>query len=1793
MGMDRRISSFSIIYILISALLASAYMAAANTPTPIHSEPQKTVYIYGDRPLAKAFAKVFSAMGYRVIMVTEEKNKNTRFRVRADTQKPNVEITNPANGSYVSGNTTLTILAYDNVSVDTVILYIDGVQKKTWSGAGTYVYYWDTTVYIDGIHNVTVWANDTSGNTNQTYYEYTVDNTAPTVTITNPSQGAYVSTSQVTVTWSGSDNYEIDHYEISLDGETPINVGTNTSYTYSSVPDGDHNVTVFVYDKAGNANFSIVYFTVDTTNPTITITYPQSGDWLMDNNVTITWYANDTGSGIDHYEIHCYNSTWDSGWIDVGLNTSYTFTDLADGSYTVEVMAYDKAGNSGSDSVNFGVDTVAPTVTITSPADGEYVNTSDVTINWNGNDATSGIDHYEIIIMNSTWNSSWINVGLSTSHTFLNLADGKYTVYVKAIDLAGNVGADSIEFTVDTQAPTVVITAPANGSVVGGVVDIYVSSSDPHNDTTWLVIDGSVVQVWGGAGDFTYVWNTSSVGDGSHEVIAYANDSVGNVGSYRIILIVDNTPPTVAVSVVPVYDTVYVTGLVKVWANSSDPHNDTTWLVIDNTTVKVWSGAGNFFYWWDTVVAGEGNHTITAYANDTLGNLGSASITVIVDNSPPIVDITKPEDGAKVGQTFTVYWDAQDNYSYIAKVEVYLNGTLNATYVEGLNMTNNHTFSGLTVNAYYKVNVTVYDAVGKSSFDVITVQVVPVSVEIMSPANKAVINETQVNVTWRCTGTIDHFEMYRNGTLIDNNISSDVRWYIVTNMTSEAAWNITIKAVGIYGDVDSDFVIIYTDFTKPYVAITAPANNSVVSGVIDIYISSSDIHNDTTWLMIDGVIVKTWDGTYGAYTYPWNTSKVSDGSHEIIAYANDTGGNVGSYRIILIVDNTPPTVSIVVPENESIVRGIVQIIVNSSDVHGNKTWLEIDGNIVQIWNGTGNFTYDWNTTTYSEDQHVIVAYANDTVGHVASYRIVLTVDNTLPNVVIITPKNGSLLKGIVDINITVDDLHFDNVSLTINGTLVATWNTTGSHTYTWNTTNTTEWPDGRYIIRATAYDLARNVNSTQILVTIDNTVPAVHVLAPTNGSYVGGSSVTIHVTASDVSLVNLSLYINGSLVKTWNADGNTSLDVTYSWDTTGYPDNSSIFINATAYDKFGNINFDWVLVYTDNTPPEVQILSPVNGTWFNTTNVTITWSVSDALSGISKVELWVDGVNKSIVTGLTKYTLNLSEGQHEIEIRALDRAGNQGASRLRFIYVDLTPPEVHIMYVRPLEEFDGVYYTTLRFSIGFNWSESPALGQGITIRICLNDTLYYEHHYDQDSGAVSIFYINVSEGFYNLSVWGLDNASWKSVDWILIKAVKLAVHIETPANGTYINKTDVYVNWTYFPTGKNIENVTIYLDDKIATILYGNFTNYTIQNVAEGWHNITVFVMDTYGNTARDYIEVCVDTTPPTVTITSPSDGASIPENTVTVEWTVSDNYVIDRVEIRKDGGSWIDVTGSTSYTFSDLSIGTHTVDVRAIDMAGNIGMDSVTFRIITPQPPSIHLNITGYMYLPEYFNTSIINITVSVVAYAEFDVYLYVEGKEYYVGHYSENITETLNLTEIMEALNITITEGWYNITIFVVDEYGNNNTITRRICIDMSPPTITIQSPTSGQEITGDKVEVKGKIEDNLSGPYKAWIRIDNKGWEEVSLTDGVFVYTLKDLAAGEHTVYVKAIDRAGNTATESVKFKIVAPARPIPIELLLGVLLAVAIIAIVIFKKKKKVVTPEEAEAVEALREVTETI
>jgi hypothetical protein len=266
-----------------------------------------------------------------------------------------VTITAPSNGQTVSGTVTITVDSNDNPSK--VVISIDG--SIVGSGLS---YVWDTTAYSDGSHTINAEARGNSDT-----ISVTVDNggtpvdNPPSVTITNPSNGATVSGAvSIMVTVSDEDSLTPDIY---IDGSY---VATSSAYEWDTTAyaDGSHTIYAEATDSIGQTGSDEISVTVDNTvEPPPTGNYPWWND-LIDAEVAhsngITGAGSvvviiDTGLGANYVDLfnpgsiltdYCWSQTLASGrdnkdWYqdDEGHGTACAATvlgywlDLSDGTH--------------------------------------------------------------------------------------------------------------------------------------------------------------------------------------------------------------------------------------------------------------------------------------------------------------------------------------------------------------------------------------------------------------------------------------------------------------------------------------------------------------------------------------------------------------------------------------------------------------------------------------------------------------------------------------------------------------------------------------------------------------------------------------------------------------------------------------------------------------------------------------------------------------------------------------------------------------------------------------------------------------------------------------------------------------------------------------------------------------------------------------------------------------------------------------------------------------------------------------------------------------------------------------------------------------------------------------------------------------------------------------------------------------------------------------------------------------------------------------------------------------------
>ncbi|QDE70500.1 cell envelope biogenesis protein OmpA [Myxococcus xanthus] len=399
-----------------------------------------------------------------------------------------------------------------------------GVAYECSLDGGAYVACTNPAIFTglaDGDHLLLVRAVDAAGNVDPTpaQYAWTVDTTSPdTLVVSGPS----AVTSETSASFEFAASEPGSTYECSLDGTAYV--PCTETVTFEGFAEGDHTLLVRAVDAAGNVDPTPAEhtWTVDLTPPVAPlITSPANGAVLDDGVVTITG----TADGAEFVTLTLDGTTYGPIPVDAGGN--WTFTPpvtLADGPYTVVVTATDEAGNtSAPTSSTFTVDTAAPDTAIDSgPAVLTNVATADFVFSSNESPVT-----YECSLNGAPFTAC------PAQAQFGPLPDGAQTLAVRAVDAAGNVDPTPAEYTwtVDTEAPVVVITTPADGAVLDVPVVTYSGTTEPGSTVT-VVVDG--VTVGTVVADPSGNWSLpvgDTLSEGPHTVSVTAEDEAGNTGT--------------------------------------------------------------------------------------------------------------------------------------------------------------------------------------------------------------------------------------------------------------------------------------------------------------------------------------------------------------------------------------------------------------------------------------------------------------------------------------------------------------------------------------------------------------------------------------------------------------------------------------------------------------------------------------------------------------------------------------------------------------------------------------------------------------------------------------------------------------------------------------------------------------------------------------------------------------------------------------------------------------------------------------------------------------------------------------------------------------------------------------------------------------------------------------------------------------------------------------------------------------------------------------------------------------
>jgi parallel beta-helix repeat protein len=460
-----------------------------------------------------------------------------------------------------------------------------------------------------------------------------LDITAPTVELNAPSEGQIFTIDQVQLEWTVTDpgTGMGELWVRAGPSSSWTNVTGTTSHLFIGLSEGPHVLQLRASDYVGNEIVVSRQFFVDQYAPSISWTAPNNGSYVRSTSPIISWTGVDQGSAIAGYQVSIDGGPWST----VNNYPFIRLYDLSQGPHQLSLNASDKGGHWRIFSISFIVDSILPSIFLDSPLIEQMVESSSIQACWYGSDDGSGISRFEARMDQQ----GWVDLGTDLQAIFDFKNDGPHTLFLRAIDGAGNINSTSISFIIETSPPQIEISAPSDGAFLStSSIELVWVGSDAGAGIDHYEIkvdDNDWVEV-GMAGS----WRIIGLADGEHTLSVKAVDRTGKENVSEEKIMIDTLAPDLLI-ISPLNGTLHDSFNVELAWSCQDQGNG--WAII---SIQVDTGA-----WTDLgvvdhvdITLSEGQHLITLRATDRAGNTDEETIDIIIDTIAPSV-IGRGPDG--------------------------------------------------------------------------------------------------------------------------------------------------------------------------------------------------------------------------------------------------------------------------------------------------------------------------------------------------------------------------------------------------------------------------------------------------------------------------------------------------------------------------------------------------------------------------------------------------------------------------------------------------------------------------------------------------------------------------------------------------------------------------------------------------------------------------------------------------------------------------------------------------------------------------------------------------------------------------------------------------------------------------------------------------------------------------------------------------------------------------------------------------------------------------------------------
>ncbi len=775
------------------------------------------------------------------------------------------------------------------------------------------------------------------------------------------------------------------------------------------------------------------------------------------------------------------------------------------------------------------------------------------------------------------------------------------------------------------------------------------------------------------------------------------------------------------------------------------------------------------------------------------------------------------------------------------------------------------------------------------------------------------------------------------------------------NWTNVAAGNYQLmaRATDDKGDDDETAPITINVNAPPTISITAPANNTSVTGPANIQLTANAADTDGSIAKVEYFNGNALIGTATTAPYSITWSNVAPGNYQVTAKATDNQGATATSVAIAINVNAVPSVIIGSPATSYLAPAAITLNATAGDTDGTIAKVDFFNGATLI--GTANtapYTFSW--TNVAAGNYSVTAVATDNQGAIGTSTVMAINVNAPPTVTLIAPTNNASYTGPATITLTANANDADGTIAKVeffNGSTLLGNATSAPFAFTWNSV-----APGNYQLTAKATDnQGATAMSAAIAINV-NAPPSVTLSSPTT-SYLAPAAITLNATASDTdgTITKVEFFNGVTLIGTA-----TTAPYSFNWANVA---GGNYSVTAVATDNQGTTATSTALTINVNAAPTVAITAPTNNaSYTGPANITLMANANDADGSVAKVEFF----NGSTLLGTATaapYSIswtNVAPGNYSITAVVTDNQGAIATSAAIVINVNAAPAIT-------LNAAGSGYIAPATVSLAATATDTD--GTIAKVEFYNGATLLGS----VTTAPYTFAWTNVAAGSYSVTAIATDSqgaATTSNAVSITVAANSApTVAIITPSNNqTFIAPAAIAINATASDTDGTVAKVELYEGaNLLATITQAPYS--FTWNAAPGSYTLFAKATDNLGavttSTAVNITVTAVNVAP-TVTLSASPTNAAAPA-TINLAATAADSDgAIAKVEFF-NGAALLATSTSAPYTYSwtNVAAGSYQVTAKATDNQGASTTSAAVVVTVTSGQAQVYFIDSDHLNTP------------------------------------------------------------------------------------------------------------------------------------------------------------------------------------------------------------------------------------